>query len=242
MSPYLNGTHDSPYSPLEQTRSHFKALKESKTLSAGLTLPEYLEHASNVAFTTGSDEVLFPCPFQQKELISVLKAIEACWAACIADLRFGKQERMIEVQLERSARYLLGSYLFKIDGLAKGEPGVMEKLKDTDLNQAHSIPYRRSSTNVYATKRPGEYFHLHGSLDASTALNMLGMEAYRPDLTEYRDIVGAIKGAVEKFTVEELEEINAKHTQAGTTVNKREAFLKTAYVSVKNIQAGEADL
>lgn len=241
MSPYLNGTHESPYSPLEQTRSHFKTLKQSGTLSAGLTLPEYLAHASNLTFTALSDEIVFPCPFQQTKLISVLKAIEACWAACIADLRYCKQDRKIEVQLERSARYLLGSYLFKIDGLAKGDPGVMDKPKDTDLKQAQSIPYRRSSTNVYSTNRSGEYFHLHGSLDASTALNMIGMEAYRPNLVEYRHIVGAIEGAVQKFTVEELEEINAKPTQVGTTVNKREAFLKTAYVSERNIEGGSTN-
>jgi hypothetical protein len=221
MSPYLNGTYDSAYFPLEQTRSHFRALKGSGTLSVGLDSPDFQEHASYVTFTAQTHEILFPCPFQQTELISVLKGIEGCWAACIADLRYGKQDRKIEIHLDHSARYLLGSYLFTIDGLAKGDQGVMQKLKDTDLKQAQSIPYRRSSTNVYATERSGEYFHLHGSLDASTALNMVGMEAYRPDLTEYYDIISAIEGAVKNFTVEELEEINAKHTQAGTTVNKR---------------------
>lgn len=43
----------------------------------------------------------------------------------------------------------------------------MEKLSkpDTDLLQAQSNLYRRLSANLYETKNPGEYFHLHGSLE-----------------------------------------------------------------------------
>lgn len=242
MSSYLNGTHDPPYSSLEQTRSQVQSLKESERPSLGLGSPEYQEHASHVIYTARSDEILFSCSFQQTELISVLKGIEACWAACIANLRYGRRERKIEIGLERSARYLLRSYLFKIDGLAKGEPGIVEKLKDTGLKQAQSIPHRRTSTNADATKRSGEYFHLHGSMDASSTLNMIGMEAYRPDLGEYYGIVSAFEGAMKMFTVKGLEDINAKHIQAGTTIDKREVFLNTAYVSGRHLQSSKTDL
>ena len=137
--------------------------------------------------------------------LSVLKAIEACWTACIADLRWGKQpDRPVRISLERSARYLLGSYLFSIGGFTKIDPDVKSFLKGTDLKKAQSILYRRFSSNLYATKRPGEYFHLHGSLDATTALQMIGMEPFRPDLTEYRDCIEAIETQMKTFTCEEL--------------------------------------
>lgn len=59
---------------------------------------------------------------------------------------------------------------------------------DTDLLDAQSILYRRMSANVYKTKE-GKYYHIHGSLEATTTLNMIGLEGHRPDLTDYNDIV-----------------------------------------------------
>ena len=44
------------------------------------------------------------------------------------------------------------------------------------------------SANMYKTKE-GKYYHIHGSLEATTTLNMIGLEGHRPDLTDYNDIV-----------------------------------------------------
>ena len=78
---------------------------------------------------------------------------------------------------------------------------------------------------------PGEFFHLHGSLDASTALRMIGLEPFRPDVTEYRQCIEVIEAQVKTFTLDQLEEINARHKQAGVTAFRREDFEKTDYVS-----------
>lgn len=86
---------------------------------------------------------------------------------------------------------------------------------DTDLFQAQSILYRRLSANLYATKYAGEYFHLHGSLDATKALNMIGLEGHRPDLTEYHECIRVIEDHVKQYTVDELEEMNWRIKQAG---------------------------
>ena len=59
---------------------------------------------------------------------------------------------------------------------------------DTDLLDAQSILYRRMSANMYKTKE-GKYYHIHGSLEATTTLNMIGLEGHRPDLVEYNDVV-----------------------------------------------------
>ena len=59
---------------------------------------------------------------------------------------------------------------------------------DTDLLAAQSNMYRRMSANMYKTKE-GKYYHIHGSLEATTTLNMIGLPGHRPDLTEYNDIV-----------------------------------------------------
>ena len=86
------------------------------------------------------------------------------------------------------------------------------------------------SANLYETRRPGEYYHIHGSLEASTTLNMIGLESFRPDLKSHEDIVRVIEGQVKKYSLEELEELNAKHKQAGIPAYKHEDFVQTPHV------------
>jgi hypothetical protein len=100
---------------------------------------------------------------------------------------------------------------------------------DTDLLQAQSILYRRLSANLYETKNPGEYFHLHGSLEATKALNMVGLEGHRPDLKDYHEIIKTIEGHVKQFTAEELEEMNGNIKQAGVTCLKWDEFQATPH-------------
>jgi hypothetical protein len=87
------------------------------------------------------------------------------------------------------------------------------------------------SANLYETKNPGEYYHIHGSLEASTTLKMIGLEPFRPDLQSHESIVDAIEPAVRKFSVEELESMNAANRQAGVPALKHEDFVKTQHVS-----------
>lgn len=86
------------------------------------------------------------------------------------------------------------------------------------------------SANLYETKTPGEYYHIHGSLEATRTLNMVGLEAFRSDLTEHDMIVSVIEPAVQKFKINELEIMNAKNKQAGVPAYRHEDFLKTSHV------------
>jgi hypothetical protein len=99
------------------------------------------------------------------------------------------------------------------------------------LLKAQSILYRRLSANLYETKIPGEYYHIHGSLEASTTLRMIGLEPYRPDLTDYRACLDTIESHVKKFTAAQLEEMNARERQAGVTALKWDDFKRTNHVS-----------
>lgn len=169
-------------------------------------------------------------------------------------------ERRITIDLERTTAFLFQAYLATVGGLGKLDPEVKhllkglpfflfsfffgrsgklasnrsesnsDSLKDTDLLKAQSNPYRRMSANLYETKRPGEYYHIHGSLEASTTLGMIGLEPFRPDLQTHEEISSTIESAVKQFTVEELEQMNAKNRQAGVPVLKHEDFLKTPHV------------
>lgn len=88
------------------------------------------------------------------------------------------------------------------------------------------------SANLYKTKTPGEFYHIHGSLEATTTLNMIGLEGHRPDLTDYEQIIKVIEAQVQKYTVSELEEMNKERRQAGVPALRYEDFKKTPHVCV----------
>lgn len=93
--------------------------------------PELLPYIQKVYFTSlfGDDDVLyFPCPFKAREAVSALKALEGCAAAAIADLRYGRAPRFIEVDLDRTACFLMSAYVTTIDGLDKGHEDVKSLL------------------------------------------------------------------------------------------------------------------
>lgn len=247
-----NGTRTSNrYSVLDGAR---KATGAVRMLAAQQLSPSILQHLDEVTLTTATDgsQIFFPCPFKETEALVALKSIEASVAAAIARERFPQDEpkRKIEIDLERTAAFGFSTYIATIGGLGKQDVKVKSKLKgsdtwttcgqltfanakfaDTDLLKAQSILYRRLSANLYATKNPAEYFHIHGSLEASTTLRMIGLEPFRPDLTDYRECVNTIESHVKQFTAAELENMNAKARQAGITALKWDDFKRTNHVS-----------
>jgi hypothetical protein len=212
---------------------------------------EVKQKRADVKFTGKRDLPYFPIPFKETETAAALKAVEGALAALLADVREGSgKSRQITVNQEKTTAFLFQAYLARVGGLGKLDKNVRQLLKgewqddsgwqnrrfnpssgvDTDLLQAQSNPYRRMSANLYETAKPGEYFHIHGSLEASTTLKMIGLEPFRPDLETHADIVNTIEPAVKKLTVTELEELNARHRQAGVKAFKHEDFLQTPHV------------
>jgi hypothetical protein len=66
-------------------------------------------------------------------------------------------------------------------------------------------------------------------LEATTTLKMLGLPAFRPDLTDYRQCIQTIEKAVKRFTVDELEALNVRHRQAGIEALTWEQFKRTSH-------------
>ncbi|KAH7353710.1 CoA-transferase family III domain-containing protein [Plectosphaerella cucumerina] len=185
---------------------------------------------SNINFTSTRDAPYFPIPLKETEVTAALKAIEGSLAAALAATKDQEPKaRRIRVDLEKTTAFLFQAYLARIGGLGKLDKDVRSLLKDTDLLQAQSDPYRRMSANLYRTADADEYYHIHGSLEASTTLQMIGLPSHQPNLKTHADIVAAIEPAVERHTVAELEALNAKHRQAGVKAFKHEEFLQTPH-------------
>ncbi|KAH8669606.1 CoA-transferase family III domain-containing protein [Tricladium varicosporioides] len=215
------------YSPVFEARRIFQLLCGKGDL---LGLPTRVQEIKdNIIIESQHDRIYFPIPFKETETAAALKAVEGAVASALADLKFGEKDREVKVDLERATCFLFQAYLATVDGLGKLDKGVKAKLKDTDLLQAQSDPYRRMSANLYETRDQGEYYHIHGSLEATKTLKMIGLDAFRPDLKTHEEIVSVIEAAVQKFSVQELEEMNAHQKQAGVPVLKHADFLKTPH-------------
>ncbi|KAF4961519.1 hypothetical protein FGADI_143 [Fusarium gaditjirri] len=182
------------------------------------------ELKGNIEFTSTRDAPYFPIPFKETETTAALKAVEAAVASLLAKTVEGEsQPKKINVDLEKTTAFLCQAYMAKVGGLGKLDPGVKALLK------AQSNPYRRMSANLYETKNAGEYYHIHGSLEASTTLKMIGLEPFRPDLQTHQSIVDTIEPAVRQFSIDELESMNAARRQAGVPALKHEDFVKTQH-------------
>jgi len=221
----VNGTG---YSSIAETSNIRKIL--GTIFNDNVSLPDEVKKRSEDVKLTGTrDKPYFPIPFKETETTAALKAIEGSAAALLAESKDGHRERAVTVDQEKTTAFLFQAYLARVGGLGKLDKNVRKFLKDTDLLAAQSNNYRRMSANLYETKEPGEYYHIHGSLEASTTLKMLGLETHRPDLDTIDKIVATIEPAVQKFTVAELEEMNARNRQAGVKAFKHEEFLQTPH-------------
>ncbi|KAL2755430.1 hypothetical protein ACRALDRAFT_1076935 [Sodiomyces alcalophilus JCM 7366] len=218
------------------TRPFYSTTTETKRILDLITslvpLPLSQEHIrNNVSFTSSRELPYFPIPFKETEVAAALKAIEGNLASALAALGNDGQKSpaSVTVNLEKTTTFLFQAYLATVGGFGKLDKEVKPFLKDTDLLQAQSDPYRRMSANLYETKRMGEYYHIHGSLEASTTLRMIGLEPFRPDLHDHDAIVETIESKVKQFTIEELEDLNTKNRQAGIPALTYEDFCATPH-------------
>ncbi|KAK4225559.1 CoA-transferase family III domain-containing protein [Podospora fimiseda] len=213
-----------PYSVIQGSRVALDSLLD---LCRTAIPRDFVPLARNVkiASTSGNgDQIHFPSPLKEQDLTAAIKALEACAVGAIANLRYGTARRTVTVDLDKISGFLMSAYLTTIGGMDKQDVRVKEKIPDTDLNRAQSILYRRLSANLYSTKNPGEYYHIHGSLDASTTLQMLGLPKENPKLTDYRECINTIEKAVMKHTAADLDKLNTEHRQAGIQAYTWEQF------------------
>ncbi|KAI9934627.1 hypothetical protein ASPWEDRAFT_44070 [Aspergillus wentii DTO 134E9] len=213
------------YSPVDEAERIFHFIC-SKASQLGLPDIKY-----NAVFTTIHNIIYYPIPYKVTETLAALKGIEGCIASAIANLQHPPEDnqRTVTVNLEKATIFGFQAIMAKVDGSSHGHPDVKAKLKNTDLHAAQSNIYRRMAVNLYQTKNEGEYFHLHGSLDPSATLEMVGLQSHRLDLTDVEEIYALIQSHVRRYSAEELEVMNSDRRQAGVTAYKYEDFIKTPH-------------
>jgi hypothetical protein len=228
---------DEPYDTVAESIKIFSTLLSDPKLG----LPrEITSQAAHIQIHGIGGRPTIPTPWRETEAITAIKALEACIALAIAELRFpsGKQRppASASIDADHATVSLFMSYLSTINGFGKWDKRSLPYLKSTDIYQAQSNLYRRLSANMYETKQEGQYYHTHGSLDATPILNALGLpgflkqsddEAVRALEEDYEGICGLVQERTRRYTVEELEEMTVRLRQAGAVVYREEEFMET---------------
>jgi hypothetical protein len=165
-----------------------------------------------------------PSPMKMTESASALWALLATFANTISAERFGIQQGA-EVDTDTTTLFLMSASLASLDGKGLSDPAVASRLNKYDLGGQGEI-YRRLATNIYPTKDK-RWFHLHGSLDATRTLAMIGLPQHRLGI-DVEGAVGEISSAVQKFDSDWLEIMANEHCrQAGSICLTPQEFLET---------------
>jgi len=115
------------YSPVTEARRIFQLLCER---ADQLGLPaSILDIKDSVRIESDYDRVYFPIALKETETAAALKAVEGAVASALADLKYGKADRIVKVDLERATCFLFQAYLATVDGLGKLNKDVKSKLK-----------------------------------------------------------------------------------------------------------------
>lgn len=153
--------------------------------------PEVGAAASRTTFATDTtiSRPFIPVPTKVTECSAALWALLATYANAVVTQRFGlPEDQNVVVDSDAATAFTFSFLLVRLDGKPLvGDPEVGARLRRVDSTQ-QAQPWRRLCTNVYQCG-DGRWFHLHGGLDASPSLRMLGLPTHQPELTDDMEII-----------------------------------------------------
>ncbi|KAI0018621.1 CAIB/BAIF family enzyme [Xylariomycetidae sp. FL0641] len=163
-----------------------------------------------------------PAPLKCSELSAALWALLGTYGNAIAGARYASSDPVSRqacvVSSDAASLFLFSFLLLRVGGQPTSAPALAARYGACDTT-AQTRPWRRLVTNVYATA-DGRWFHLHGGLDSSPSLRMLGLPPRRPELEDDEEeeaaAIADIGARVARFDARWLEaEANDHWRQAG---------------------------
>jgi hypothetical protein len=164
-----------------------------KTLAdKSIPIPDDIRGLGNRVKFEGKGEIVVPVPFHETESIAALKAVESLLAIAIAQKRFGAEAESVTstIDCDHATLGLFLCYISSVNGYKKWDKESEQYLQDSDIHRAQSNLYRSLVSNIYKTK--DGYYHLHGSLDSTPTLELLGLPGFQDQLDNYDEIVNTI--------------------------------------------------
>lgn len=193
--------------------------------------PNVIEAASRTIIDTVKPipKPFLPAPTKASETSTALWALLATYGNAIAAQRFGV-EQSVTVNSDMATLFIFAFILIKFGDKDITDPEIAPKYQKYDLHQQNH-PWRRLCTNVYPTK-DGRWFHLHGSLNATTSLNMLGFPSFDEEKDEMK-IIKRYCDKIKEYDAKWLDmEANEHWRQAGCIALKKEEYLESDHGKV----------
>ncbi|OAL22848.1 hypothetical protein AYO22_06756 [Fonsecaea multimorphosa] len=221
---FHHSLHPSGSVPKEAKQILIRHLLEN----ASLGIPS--EVSGNVSAVTFTPNVspFMPTPMKMTESVSALWACIGLFATAISQGRYGvPMPKSIEVNVYSATLMLMSLALFEIERCDQGE--AAQRVKYIDKGRI---------SETYKTA-DGRYFQLHGSLDTTPVLHMLGLAQNRPDLegAQFREKSKEVyRAAVAEKDSASLEiEVNERWRQPGVTCLTLQEYAETSH-GQSNIQ------
>ncbi|KAH6714923.1 CAIB/BAIF family enzyme [Leptodontidium sp. MPI-SDFR-AT-0119] len=193
--------------------------------------PQVSERGNTVHFVPDGAYPFIPSLLKFSESSSSLFALVGLFANAIAEDRYGLPPQEIFVDVYSASLFLMSCFIFQSQGKPISDPYLSDRVAHMDLGGIRNA-YRGPATNMYKAQ-DGVFFHLHGSLNTTSVLNMLELPQYRPDLEapgNYEKIKDVYKAAVAKHDSKWLEiETNEHWRQAGTICYTPQQFRDTPH-------------
>ncbi|KAL7623543.1 hypothetical protein AAE478_007226 [Parahypoxylon ruwenzoriense] len=177
--------------------------------------PSVVAAASHTRFDASALSVPFlPAPIKCSESSAALWGLLAAFGNAIASSRYNIPLQSVVVNSDVASLFLFSFLLLRVGERPLSDPDLVKRYSVNDTT-AQMVPWRRLVTNVYPT-RDGRWFHLHGGLDSSPCLKMLGLPTHRDDVVDEMDAITALSEKVQRFDAEWLDvEANEHWRQAG---------------------------
>ncbi|EXJ90174.1 hypothetical protein A1O3_03243 [Capronia epimyces CBS 606.96] len=179
--------------------------------------------ATTIDRTTTQQPVL-PGPSKMTETSTALWALAATLGNLISHERYGIVQQ-VSVDSDAATLFLVSSALVTVGGKTLQEPSIARRYIQYDRGNSRET-YRRLSTNIYPTK-DGRWFHLHGSMDATQTLTMLGLPPSKPELDE-QAAINLFSSVTREWEAARLDRTaNEQYRQAGIICYTPEEFRET---------------
>jgi hypothetical protein len=190
-------------------------------------LPSIKNAAQHVTFIGGDGRPFLPTPLKMTESSAVLNALVAASASAAAAERYGIDRQDIEINTDVATLFLESVALPTINGEPfNSDPQLQKELAKMDLHDQTS-PIRRYATGIYQTK-DGRWYQLHGSMNATPTMEMLGVE--QRDVSR-EEAIEIFKKTVAQWDSAEIERVaNEDYRQAGAVCNTPEEFFASEQV------------
>ncbi|RDW63606.1 hypothetical protein BP6252_11151 [Coleophoma cylindrospora] len=186
--------------------------------------PAVIEACKEVTFV-GDDKPFIPTPLKITESSSALSGLVGALASVVAAERYGVHQG-VEINTDKATLFLMSVLLPTVNGVSFLEVDIIRKaMAEADIYDMGK-PIHRQCTNIYQCKDK-RWFHLHGSMNASRTMEMVGVPEQDVTKEEAQKIYGK---KVAQWNSEEIDQTaNEKYHQAGVICNTPEEFFATPH-------------